>query len=565
MSESSFKKLSHPRRLNKLILALFISITFIYLFTSSSSSNGINYGDYSILNNVFNTQLNPHNNVLDHIKQINKTEISTIKYSESNLEYLDYDRDHIKYLYPEVIDSIYNNTDLNQVDWSKLAYVLYATSSSHLCNSMMIFAELRKFQTKAELVLLVKREFILNETAYPNEYKTLTEFSQNYNVTLKPTTVTQIGGDSVDIWKSSFTKLMVFNETQYDRIIYLDADAIILRGNMDELFFIPPCKLAVPTAYWMTKIKYEKMARDDNKKNKYKLENYKNWRPLTKPQRDYKIQKLLDEHVNIYKDSNHKIPTSQDSLKQVVNSKNFQNQLYNALPNYITIDEFELTNIVMVIQPSKDLFTKVLNAIENKRKNEYDMELVQNHLFSLPKILQKQSKNSFNYYHSNFQSVIDEIPEFMILPHQIYGTITPEINSQVDHHSYLADSFEQIFAHKLLQTSNREPAYYDTKHLDRPGEDFFNKIKYLHFSDAPIPKPWFEQRLDAEYMGFRTRCEKHPDFQKDGIVKPKHKTPDCSAGEKWESVHKLFKDVRKEVCGLDLIYTKEDTYHKIIN
>ncbi|ODQ62420.1 glycosyltransferase family 8 protein, partial [Wickerhamomyces anomalus NRRL Y-366-8] len=245
----------------------------------------------------------------------------------------------------------------DSIDWSKFAYVLYATSSSHMCNSMMIFAELRKFNTRAELVLLVKQEFLSDLDNHKHEYETLTKFSSDFNVVLKPTPVTQIGGDEVDIWKSSFTKLMVFNESDYDRIIYLDADAIVLQGNLDELFFLPPVKLAVPTAYWLTKIQYEKMA----------------------------------------------------------------------------IDEFQLTNIVMVIQPSRELFARVLNAIENKRKNEYDMDL---------------------------------------------------------HFSYLADTHEQVFAHRLLETSNREPAYYETKHMEKPGEYFAENIKYLHFSDAPVPKPW---------------------------------------------------------------------------
>jgi len=572
---SDFRRITHPKRITKLILALFITISSLWFFISFNGFH--NNIDISFINGFLNynsLQDHPHYNSIKYLKSIhNETDLNIIHDKESNLELLDYDRDHIKYIYPEVIESIYNNTNLDLIDWSKFAYVLYATSSSHMCNSMMIFAELRKFNTKAELVLLVNRDFLLNPEDFPNENKILTQFSENYKVKLKPTTITQIGGDEVDIWKSSFTKLMVFNETEYDRLIYLDADAILLKDNLDELFFLPSVKLAVPTAYWMTKIKYEKMDKEKSKDNdnhddhdhdeKYDAKKY-GFTPLTKPQRDRKLKKFIDETITPYS-LNNNLPSGNLTLRQQVNSKNFQTQLYNSLPNYPTIDEFELTNIVMVIQPSKELFAKVLNAIENKKKNEYDMDLVQNHLFSLPKILKTQSQNSYGQYHKDFKSFLNEIPEFMIIPHQIYGTITPEINSQVEHFSYLADSHEQIFAHRLLETSNREPAYYETSHLERPGDYFFPNIKYLHFSDAPIPKPWFKQIPTADYMGFRTRCENHKDFHKDGIVKPKYKTPDCSAGEKWESVHELFGKIRKEVCQLDLIETKDDTYHKIIN
>lgn len=41
----------------------------------------------------------------------------------------------------------------------------------------------------------------------------------------------------------------MFGETQYDRLIHLDSDATVLQ-SMDELFFLPPAKVAMPRAYW---------------------------------------------------------------------------------------------------------------------------------------------------------------------------------------------------------------------------------------------------------------------------------------------------------------------------
>jgi alpha-N-acetylglucosamine transferase len=52
------------------------------------------------------------------------------------------------------------------------------------------------------------------------------------------------------VWAESFTKLLAFNQTQYERLLVLDSDSTIL-GHMDELFFIPPVTVAIPHAYWL--------------------------------------------------------------------------------------------------------------------------------------------------------------------------------------------------------------------------------------------------------------------------------------------------------------------------
>ena len=54
-------------------------------------------------------------------------------------------------------------------------------------------------------------------------------------------------------WRDVFDKLMFSNLVQYDRVVYLEIDTIILR-NMDHLFDISPFKIesiAAPRAYWL--------------------------------------------------------------------------------------------------------------------------------------------------------------------------------------------------------------------------------------------------------------------------------------------------------------------------
>lgn len=51
-------------------------------------------------------------------------------------------------------------------------------------------------------------------------------------------------------WADSFTKLLAFNQTQYDRVLSMDSDSTILQ-SMDELFLLPSVTLAAPRAYWL--------------------------------------------------------------------------------------------------------------------------------------------------------------------------------------------------------------------------------------------------------------------------------------------------------------------------
>jgi len=51
-------------------------------------------------------------------------------------------------------------------------------------------------------------------------------------------------------WSDSYTKLLAFNQTQYDRVLSLDSDSTVLKP-MDELFLLPDCPVAMPRAYWL--------------------------------------------------------------------------------------------------------------------------------------------------------------------------------------------------------------------------------------------------------------------------------------------------------------------------
>lgn len=54
----------------------------------------------------------------------------------------------------------------------------------------------------------------------------------------------------VATWAESYTKLLAFNQSRYDRVLSLDSDSTVLQ-TMDELFLLPPCPVAMPRAYWL--------------------------------------------------------------------------------------------------------------------------------------------------------------------------------------------------------------------------------------------------------------------------------------------------------------------------
>lgn len=138
-----------------------------------------------------------------------------------------------------------------QVDWSRYAYTQYVTNAAYLCNSVMIFETLFRLGSKADRVMMYP-ETMMNPTETnptSEEARLLVKARDEYKVKLIPVSVQRrAGGDAT--WAESFTKLLAFNQTQYDRVLNVDSDATILQ-IMDELFLIPPCPVAMPRAYWL--------------------------------------------------------------------------------------------------------------------------------------------------------------------------------------------------------------------------------------------------------------------------------------------------------------------------
>ncbi|KAH8649968.1 glucose N-acetyltransferase [Xylariales sp. PMI_506] len=141
--------------------------------------------------------------------------------------------------------------DESNVNWSRFAYTQYVTNQQYLCNSVMIFETLYRLGSKADRVMMYP-ETMLDPKATESsteEGRLIIKARDKYKVKLVPISVQRrMGGDST--WAESYTKLLAFNQTQYQRVLNVDSDATILQ-HMDELFMMPPCPVAMPRAYWL--------------------------------------------------------------------------------------------------------------------------------------------------------------------------------------------------------------------------------------------------------------------------------------------------------------------------
>ncbi|OHW96054.1 glucose n-acetyltransferase [Colletotrichum incanum] len=139
----------------------------------------------------------------------------------------------------------------NDVDWSRYAYVQYVTDSHYLCNSVMFFERLDHVGSKADRVIMYPSSMLDSQATEGDtvDAKLLISARDVYGVKLVPIIV-QRRQSADPTWADSFTKLLAFNQTQYERVLSIDSDSTLLQ-NVDDLFLLPPTPVAMPRAYWL--------------------------------------------------------------------------------------------------------------------------------------------------------------------------------------------------------------------------------------------------------------------------------------------------------------------------
>lgn len=120
------------------------------------------------------------------------------------------------------------------------AYVTIATSKDYLPGLMAMYLSLKKTGTQIPLYAMLPKKVVENET------QTIANLKQNGIIILQYDHSIEIPQQLIDNnaqqgdlrFSHTFDKLLVFEQTQFDKIVYLDADIYILH-NLDHLFQLP--------------------------------------------------------------------------------------------------------------------------------------------------------------------------------------------------------------------------------------------------------------------------------------------------------------------------------------
>lgn len=83
----------------------------------------------------------------------------------------------------------------DKVDWSRYAYIQYATSETYLCNSVMVFEALHRLGSRADRVLFYPDDWdLIMEDSYARTGQLLRLAKSRYNVQLIPVKIKGIKG-----------------------------------------------------------------------------------------------------------------------------------------------------------------------------------------------------------------------------------------------------------------------------------------------------------------------------------------------------------------------------------
>ena len=75
------------------------------------------------------------------------------------------------------------------VDWSRFAYIQYATNSDYLCNSLMFFEALHRFSSPADRALMYPSDMLLSEDEGSKDARLLIKARDEYDVKLVPVAI----------------------------------------------------------------------------------------------------------------------------------------------------------------------------------------------------------------------------------------------------------------------------------------------------------------------------------------------------------------------------------------
>lgn len=120
------------------------------------------------------------------------------------------------------------------------AYITISTSKNYLLGIMAMYLSLKQTGTSIPLYAMLPIDLIKKEAELCNKLKengiNIIEYSNSISIPKQLIDSNENHGDSR--FSHTFDKLLIFEQTQFDKIVYLDADIYILH-NLDHLFELP--------------------------------------------------------------------------------------------------------------------------------------------------------------------------------------------------------------------------------------------------------------------------------------------------------------------------------------
>ncbi|OQR87823.1 hypothetical protein ACHHYP_08012 [Achlya hypogyna] len=123
----------------------------------------------------------------------------------------------------------------------RYAYMLYATDDIQACNALLMAKSIRRLGTPQTIDIVV--------LTTPNVPAATTDALAAGGVVVAPVQPWVQANAPHDTWSKSLTKLRIFEERGYNRVIYLDSDSMLQR-NLDHLFALNEAVFWAPRAYY---------------------------------------------------------------------------------------------------------------------------------------------------------------------------------------------------------------------------------------------------------------------------------------------------------------------------
>lgn len=436
------------------------------------------------------------------------------KYQFDPLEFKQITEEAIDALYDAKLKRVEDGVD-KAIDWSKYAYVHYVTRVQYMCLTYMGFsALLKEHKTRARLLLLISD----NEEMATDEAEMMLKKIQRLNpdqVIIRKVPNIHLEKGNKD-WADALSKFHIFNQVDFDRLIYMDSDAVV-RNNMDELFFLPDyVEYGAVLAYWYIDDEglgksieqLQKAGKSTNvfDYNKIVLEKIKNGEEFYNDLPDVPHDLYLKPNDVYYDIFNTKEETPQESSDDAP----------------LGIGRVRFTSAFMVIKPKEETFNLITEKyipLAQKRKGVYDMDLLHDYLYNLRQI----SQDNFLNYETIKE---DYVPKIMMIPFTRYILLSLSLRSSKNYNMITGPG---VLGYKKIDYNQR-----DTR---RTLDEMLDNNKFIHYSEVSW-KPWNKKGFNEIHCQFE---ENKPDK-----IKPEEKKEMCDI---WYNFHKIYFK-KKPMCGL---------------